>query len=163
MAKHLNKMIAYCITLTNTFKSATGGMIMGQVLVQEPEAKKKTILVVDDEPHIVRLVNLCLGTKKYDVVSAYSGKEALYLLKNANPDLIVLDIMMPGINGYEMCQALRENKETKNTPIIILSAKSQMEDKLHAIDVGADDYICKPFDPAELARRIRLNLTLASS
>lgn len=130
--------------------------------VLEQETLKKNILVIDDEPHIVKLVHLCLGTKKYNVLSAYSGKDALQLIRTALPDLVVLDIMMPGINGYEVCQALKENPQTKQIPIIILSAKSQMDDKLHAIDVGADDYICKPFDPAELARRIRLNLTLAS-
>ena len=134
----------------------------GVFVGQEQQVVKKRILVIDDEPHIVKLVHLCLGTKKYDVHSVYSGKEALQLIKQTTPDLVVLDIMMPGINGYEICQALRENSSTKRVPIIILSAKSQMEDKLHAIDVGADDYICKPFDPAELARRIRLNLTLAS-
>jgi two-component system, OmpR family, alkaline phosphatase synthesis response regulator PhoP len=135
---------------------------MELVLAPAPITKKKRILVVDDEPHIVKLVSLSLGKKKYDILSAYSGQEALRHIKNAPPDLVVLDIMMPGINGYEMCQALRENASTKNVPIIILSAKSQMEDKLHAIDVGADDYLCKPFDPAELSRRIRLNLTLTS-
>lgn len=132
------------------------------VLEQEQQALKKKILVIDDEPHIVKLVHLCLGTRRYDVFSAYSGKDALQLIKTTQPDLVVLDIMMPGINGYEVCQALKENPMTARIPIIILSAKSQMDDKLHAIDVGADDYICKPFDPAELARRIRLNLTLAS-
>lgn len=139
---------------------------MEATILQVPEGletKKKNILVVDDEPHIVRLVNLCLGTKKYNVACAYSGKEALDIINTTPPDLVVLDIMMPGVNGYEICQALRENQQTRNVPIIILSAKSQMEDKLHAIDVGADDYICKPFDPAELARRIRLNLTIACS
>lgn len=135
---------------------------MELVLAPAPITKKKRILVVDDEPHIVKLVSLSLGKKKYDILSAYSGQEALRHIKGAPPDLVVLDIMMPGINGYEMCQALRENASTKHVPIIILSAKSQMEDKLHAIDVGADDYLCKPFDPAELARRIRLNLTLTS-
>ena len=70
--------------------------------------------------------------------------------------------MMPGVNGYELCQSLRENLKTKQIPIIILSAKGQMNDKLHAIDVGADDYITKPFDPMELERRIKLNLGTAS-
>ena len=70
--------------------------------------------------------------------------------------------MMPGMNGYEFCQQLREHEETKETPVLILSAKSQMNDKLQAIDVGADDYMTKPFDPMELIRRIKLNLDLTA-
>ncbi len=123
--------------------------------------KKRNVLVIDDEPHIVNLVKLSLGTKQYNIFGAYSGREALNLIRNQIPDIVILDIMMPGVNGYEVCNALRENPKTKSVPIMILSAKSQMDDKLHAIDVGADDYMCKPFDPSELARRIKLNLSLA--
>jgi DNA-binding response OmpR family regulator len=119
---------------------------------------KKDILIVDDEPHIVNLVKLSLDHGKYNVSGAYSAREALRLVEAQVPDVILVDIMMPGVNGYELCQALRENMKTKTVPIIILSAKGQMNDKLHAIDVGADDYITKPFDPMELERRIRLNL-----
>lgn len=124
---------------------------------------KKSVLVVDDEPHIVKLVKLSLGEKNYDIIGVTSGKEALSIIKDKTPDIMVLDLMMPGINGYEVCQAVRENPKTRNIPIIILSAKSQMLDKLNAIDVGADDYMCKPFDPEELARRIKLNLSMAAS
>jgi DNA-binding response OmpR family regulator len=77
------------------------------------------------------------------------------------PDLVVLDLMMPGVNGYEICKALRENPKTRDVPVLILSAKSQMNDKLHAIDVGADDYMTKPFDPMELVKRIKLNLNMS--
>jgi DNA-binding response OmpR family regulator len=104
-------------------------------------------------------VKLSLDQSKYTVSGAYSAREALRIVEQSIPDVILVDIMMPGVNGYELCQALRENVRTKHTPIIILSAKGQMNDKLHAIDVGADDYITKPFDPMELERRIKLNLT----
>lgn len=124
--------------------------------------EKKRVLVVDDEPHIVKLVKLSLGDQNYDIVGVTSGKEAISYVKDSAPDILVLDLMMPGVNGYEVCQAVRENPKTKAIPIIILSAKSQMLDKLNAIDVGADDYMCKPFDPDELARRIKLNLSMAT-
>ena len=124
--------------------------------------EKKRVLVVDDEPHIVKLVKLSLGDKNYDIVGVTSGKEAISYVKDNTPDILVLDLMMPGVNGYEVCQSVRENPKTKGIPIIILSAKSQMLDKLNAIDVGADDYMCKPFDPDELARRIKLNLSMVT-
>ena len=124
--------------------------------------EKKRVLVVDDEPHIVKLVKLSLGDQNYDIVGITSGKEAISYVNNNAPDILVLDLMMPGVNGYDVCQAVRENPKTKGIPIIILSAKSQMLDKLNAIDVGADDYMCKPFDPDELARRIKLNLSMAT-
>ncbi len=126
------------------------------------EERLKDILIVDDEPHIVNLVKLSLDKNRYRVSGAYSAREALRIVEQKVPDVIIVDIMMPGVNGYELCQALRENHRTKYVPIIILSAKGQMNDKLHAIDVGADDYITKPFDPMELERRIKLNLSTAS-
>ncbi len=133
--------------------------VPGSEILMEEAREKKSVLIVDDEPHIVNLVKLSLDQGKYNVMGAYSAREALRLVETEPPDVIIVDLMMPGINGYELCQALRENLKTMHTPIIILSAKGQMNDKLHAIDVGADDYITKPFDPTELERRIRLNLT----
>ena len=124
------------------------------------EDAKKNVLIVDDEPHIVNLIKLSLNKDKYSVTGAYSAREALMHMEKAVPDIVVLDLMMPGINGYELCKALRENPKTRNVPVLILSAKSQMNDKLHAIDVGADDYMTKPFDPMELVKRIKLNLNM---
>ena len=125
------------------------------------EDQKKNVLIVDDEPHIVNLIKLSLNKEKYNVTGAYSAREALMYVNKAIPDILVLDLMMPGVNGYELCKALRENPKTRDVPILILSAKSQMNDKLHAIDVGADDYMTKPFDPMELVKRIKLNLNMA--
>ncbi len=143
------------------FKETNGNELYNEQKDNIDISKKRNVLVVDDEPHIVNLVKLSLGNKSYNVFGAYSGREAISLMRDHVPDIVVLDIMMPGVNGYEICQAIRENPKTKGIPIMILSAKSQMNDKLHAIDVGADDYMCKPFDPSELARRIKLNLNLA--
>lgn len=122
---------------------------------------RRNVLVVDDEPHILNLVRMTLDDERFKVIGVQSAKEALQAVNETPPDIIILDLMMPGINGYELCQAFRENPQTKGVPIVVLSAKSQMNDKLHAIDVGADDYITKPFDPLELSRRVKLNLNIA--
>ncbi|MFP4403676.1 MAG: response regulator transcription factor [Nanoarchaeota archaeon] len=122
------------------------------------KTKKQNILVVDDEPHIVNLVKLSLNKEAFNVKGVYSAREALENIKTNSPDLLIVDIMMPGVNGYELCKEIRTNTITQNIPIIILSAKTQLNDKLQAIDVGADDYLTKPFDPIELERRVYTNL-----
>ncbi len=118
---------------------------------------KQNVLIVDDEPHIVNLVKLSLEGEGYDVHGAYSAREALSALNGFTPDVILLDIMMPGVNGYDLCKELKERDDMNGIPIIILSAKTQIQDKLQAVEVGADDYITKPFDPVELKRRIEQN------
>lgn len=119
---------------------------------------KKKVLVVDDEPHIVNLVRLTLSQEKYEIYSAYTGKEAIALAKQLVPNLIILDLMMPTIDGYKVCEELRKDKITTNIPIMILSAKSQLADKFKSINVGADDYMIKPFDPEELIKRVKINI-----
>jgi DNA-binding response OmpR family regulator len=119
---------------------------------------RKRILVVDDEPHVVDLIRLSLASKYYDVVGAYSGFEALEKVKQDAPDIIILDLMMPGINGYEVCNRLKENALTQHIPILILSAKGELADKLKGIKLGADDYMTKPFDPLELEAKINFML-----
>lgn len=118
---------------------------------------KKRILVVDDEPHIVNLIKLTLEPR-YEVHEAYSGTEALKIASKIEPDLVILDLMMPRVDGFQTCVTLRNSPETKDTPIMILSARSQIVDKFKSINSGADDYMTKPFDPDELARRVALNL-----
>ena len=120
--------------------------------------KKQKILVVDDEPHIVNLVRLTLSGDKYEVYSAYSGKEAIELAKKISPNLIILDLMMPAVDGYQVCEEIRKDEQTANVPIMILSAKSQLADKFKSINVGADDYMIKPFDPEELIKRVKINV-----
>ncbi len=121
------------------------------------DKKKLNVLVVDDEPHIVNLVKLSLDGDDYKVQGAYSAREAKTTMEQFVPDIMILDIMMPGVNGYDLCKELKEKEKTSNIPIVILSAKTQIQDKLQAVEVGADDYITKPFDPIELKRRIDHN------
>ena len=115
---------------------------------------KPIILIVDDEKHIVELVVLSLVSEKFRILKAYTGLDALDLIYKENPDLIILDLMMPGINGFEVCKKVKENPLLKKIPVIILSAKGEVEDKLHGLKIGADDYMTKPFDPMELEARV---------
>jgi two-component system KDP operon response regulator KdpE len=114
---------------------------------------KETILVVDDEPRLVRLVREVLTAVGYEVLSARDGKEALEMLAVEQPDLILLDILLPGdMDGYEICSRVREFSAV---PIIMLTAKAQEVDMLHGFDVGADDYLTKPFSAKELIARVK--------
>jgi len=112
----------------------------------------KRVLVVDDDVKTVELVKLYLNRDGYRVLTAYDGVEALRLAREGHPDLIVLDLMLPGINGLEVCRTLREESDV---PIIMLTARTTDEDKLAGLELGADDYVTKPFSPRELAARVR--------
>lgn len=115
--------------------------------------KKQTILVVDDEPRLVRLVREILTAVGFDVLSARDGKEALEILAVEEPDLVLLDIMLPGdMDGYDACKRVREFSAV---PIIMLTAKTKEVDMLHGFDVGADDYLTKPFRAKELIARVK--------
>jgi DNA-binding response OmpR family regulator len=107
---------------------------------------------VDDEKKIVNTVSAYLEKEGFATIEAYDGEAALELWREESPDLVVLDILMPGVNGLEFC---REVRQTSNTPIIILSAKSEEADKLIGLELGADDYMTKPFSARELVARIR--------
>jgi DNA-binding response OmpR family regulator len=113
---------------------------------------KAKILIVDDEARIVKTVQAYLENEGYETLAAYDGEAALEIWRRESPDLVVLDIMMPKLDGLGFC---REVRKTSATPIIILSARSAEEDKLAGLDLGADDYITKPFSPRELVARIR--------
>jgi len=112
----------------------------------------KKVLVVDDDVRTVELVKLYLSRDGYRVLTAYDGLEALRLAREARPDLIVLDLMLPDIYGLEVCRILRGESDV---PIIMLTARTTDQDKLTGLDVGADDYVTKPFSPRELAARVR--------
>ncbi len=112
----------------------------------------KRVLVVDDDVKTVELVKLYLNRDGYKVLTAYDGVEALRLARESHPDLIVLDLMLPGIDGLEVCRTLRAKSDV---PIIMLTAKTTEQDRLTGLDLGADDYVTKPFSPKELAARIR--------
>jgi len=111
----------------------------------------KKILIVDDDKKTVELVKLYLTRDGHKVLTAYDGNEALRLAREGRPDLIVLDLMLPGIDGLEVCRTLREESEV---PIIMLTARTTDDDKLKGLDTGADDYVTKPFSPRELAARV---------
>ena len=115
---------------------------------------KGKILVVDDEIYIVHILDFSLGMEGYEVITALDGEQALERMKSERPDLVVLDIMMPKLDGYEVCKAIKSNPSTKQTPVILLSAKGRNVDQKLGFDVGADDYITKPFSPRKLVERI---------
>jgi DNA-binding response OmpR family regulator len=112
----------------------------------------KKIMVVDDEPRLVTLVEAYLSQEGFRVVSAGDGREALFLARQEKPDLIVLDVMMPEMDGYEFMRLHRKEQET---PVILLTAKVEEEDKVLGLELGADDYVTKPFRPRELIARVR--------
>ena len=119
---------------------------------------KNTILVVDDEKEIRNLIEIYLKNEGYDVIKASSGLEALEIINNEDVQLIVLDIMMPEMNGLEVCSKIREKL---TIPILMLSAKSEDMDKIQGIMTGADDYLTKPFNPLELSVRVKALLRRA--
>lgn len=110
------------------------------------------ILVVDDEQHIIDLVRLYLEREGYDIEEAATGNEALVKQKSGSPDLILLDLMLPDIDGYEVCRQIRTRS---NVPILMLTARKEDIDKIVGLELGADDYLTKPFNPRELVARVR--------
>ena len=113
------------------------------------------ILVADDEPNIVRLLRLYLGHEGYEVVSASDGREALDRFRQDRPDLVVLDLMMPGLGGFEVCTEIRKQS---SVPVLMLTARSDDVDKIVGLEVGADDYVTKPFNPREVVARVKAAL-----
>ena len=111
-----------------------------------------TVLVVDDEKNIVQLARLYLNKEGYEVEAAFDGLEALKKAKSVRPDLIILDIMMPEMDGLDVCRELRK---TSNVPIIILTARDDDVDRIVGLEIGADDYVTKPFNPRELVARVK--------
>ena len=114
-------------------------------------ANKQKILIVDDDANIAELISLYLTKECFETKIVEDGEEALKEFQTFNPDLILLDLMLPGIDGYEVC---REIRKTSSTPIIMLSAKGEIFDKVLGLELGADDYMIKPFDSNELVARV---------
>lgn len=117
--------------------------------------RQKKIIIVDDEKQLVSLVRLHMETAGYEVLSAKDGEEAMDVIKKEKPDLVILDLMIPKIDGWEVCKRIREGIEFKNTPVIILTARTDTTDKLKGFECGADDYVTKPFSPRELVARVK--------
>lgn len=116
---------------------------------------KKKILVVEDEPHIVKLVSFILESNGYEVIQAFVGAEGIEKAKSEKPHLIVLDVMMPGMDGFEVARKLTNDPATNFIPILMLSSKAQFEDKMTGIDSGAMDYITKPFEKEDLLEKVK--------
>lgn len=115
----------------------------------------KTILVIDDEPSIGRVVQFKLQQEGFKVRIATDGLEGLAKVSEEKPDLILLDLMMPGMDGFEVCRRLRASPETATTPVIILSARGQEMDRIRGIELGVLDFFTKPFSPQKLLERVR--------
>jgi diguanylate cyclase (GGDEF)-like protein len=122
------------------------------------ETAGKRILVVDDDRNLRKIIQTNLELAGYDVSTAANGEEALKLLDSMQPDLIVLDVMMPIMDGYEVARRVRRHPSNTHVPIIMLTAKSEVEDKLAGFEAGADDYITKPFGPQELLARVKAKI-----
>lgn len=118
-----------------------------------PESKK--ILIADDEPDFIELISMRLEVNGYDVISAKDGQEAIDKTKSDKPDLLILDLMMPKVDGFEVCRMLKFDDNFKDLPIIMLSALDQQQDREKAIEAGADEYFIKPFDLDLLLTKIK--------
>jgi DNA-binding response OmpR family regulator len=112
-----------------------------------------TVLIVDDEAHIVELASLYLNNDGYTTLGARDGTQALRMIREHQPDLVVLDIMLPGLDGWEVCRRLRQ--DANSIPIIMLSARGEDVDRIVGLELGADDYLVKPFNPRELVARVK--------
>ena len=123
----------------------------------------QTILVVEDEPDIRKLINYNLAQERFKVLEAEDGEQALKLLQRETPNLVILDLMLPGLCGLELCKILRDRQETSRLPILMLTAKAGEADKVVGLEMGADDYLSKPFSPREMVARVRAILRRTAS
>ena len=117
--------------------------------------KEKRILVVDDYLQVVEMLRIRLETAGYEVLTAYDGHEALQKARTEKPDLIILDVMLPKMNGYKVCRFLKFDKRYKDIPIIMLTSRAKQSDVEIGLQTGADEYICKPYDPVKLLKTIK--------
>lgn len=116
---------------------------------------KKRILLVDDEMDLVETLRFSLELEGYEVLTAYNGEEALHLARSHQPDLILLDVMLPKMDGYKVCRLLKFDARYKHIPILMLTAKTQEKDRIIGQETGADEYITKPFEMEELMKKVR--------
>lgn len=125
--------------------------------------KKDLVLVVDDNPQNLQVLGPMLEKKGYDVAFATSGEQALEFASGEKPDLVLLDIMMPGMDGYQVCERLKKEKTTASIPVIFLTAKSDTDDIVRGFEAGGVDYVTKPFNSAELLARVKTHLELKNA
>lgn len=119
------------------------------------ENGQPVILIADDDPDILALVSFRLQRAGYEILQARNGEEAVQMALDRRPDLAILDVMMPRVDGYEATRRLRQHEETRRMPVILLTARVQEEDIARGFDAGADDYVKKPFSPQELGSRVQ--------
>ena len=125
-------------------------------------ANGQKILVVEDEPDISKLVSYNLAQERFKVLTAEDGEQALKVIQREKPNLVVLDLMLPGLSGMEVCKILRDHPETAKLPILMLTAKATETDRVVGLEMGADDYLAKPFSPREMVARVRAILRRAN-
>jgi two-component system, OmpR family, alkaline phosphatase synthesis response regulator PhoP len=118
-------------------------------------ASAQKILVIEDEPDIRKLVQYNLSQERFTVLEAEDGEQALNLLQREKPNLVILDLMLPGLSGMELCKMLRQRSDTSKLPILMLTAKAGEADRIVGLEMGADDYLAKPFSPREMIARVR--------
>ena len=133
-----------------------------QAQTQKDGQSYRTVLVIDDDENIIELIRLGLKYEGFRVESTMTGADGLAAAQRINPDLIILDWMLPEINGLEVCNRLRENPTTRDIPILMLTAKDEVTDRVAGLETGADDYLAKPFNFEELVARLRAILRRAS-
>ena len=132
------------------------GKINLYYIQKKVKKERLKILIVDDEPDIPDLLKLSLKDEPYDFLVAYNGKDAIEIAREELPDLILLDIMMPDMDGYEVVEILKKKRDTRDIAIIMITAKTKVDDKLKGMELGIDDYISKPFDKREVNARIKM-------
>ena len=121
------------------------------------------VLIVDDDPTVHKLITKKLGSESYHIHSVFDATSALDEVSRVKPDLVILDLMMPRASGIEVCKAIKSNRATKDVMVLILSAKETQDDRIRGLQLGADDYISKPFHLAALSRKIEYMLTKRNS
>ncbi|HJH32739.1 MAG TPA: response regulator [Methanosarcinaceae archaeon] len=144
-----NKEIAHTLSLPEN---------MIKDLLEELSDTRQKILIVDDELDALTALKIALEAENYNVVEAADGLSAIEKVKSEKPDIVLLDLMMPEIDGIEVCKRLKSDSQHKHVPIIMLTAKGEINDKIEGIEIGADDYVTKPFNLNELKARIKMVL-----
>ena len=123
-------------------------------------AKKPRILCVDDEPQNLKLLEALLSTRGYEVLKAANGQEALERINEQSIDIVLLDVMMPEMDGYEVCRKIKDDERQRHVPVVMITSLSSKEDRIKGIEAGAEDFISKPFDQAEVLARIKMLLKI---
>jgi CheY-like chemotaxis protein len=129
-------------------------------LLEEMNERKPLVLIVDDVPKNIQLLSLILSRKNYQIAFAVSGEQTLEMLEKINPEVILLDIVMPGMDGFEVCEKIKSNPATEDIPIIFITGRAQPEDIKKGFQTGAVDYISKPFNSEELLARVKTHIEL---